>query len=291
MAKVKIATLLKKLLNEAGIKDDDKDLLDVLSSPAEIEDRLVTAIENNPNSVTLENAKSHPEISKHFNAKIFNGMDAKILTLAEENGLDTASIDEIKAEKNSYAKLALLNKKLTDSITSKHKTPAEKQALVDEVSRLNKEILDTKTSSNSAIQKAKDEAEKEITEYAINSYLSAQPYANEEIPKEVNVLTARTLLGRELASKEVAIRRENGELKLYNAKNPDLVFLENNKPISFSDLSTSILANNKLLKVTGQASPKAPVKTPQQTPGGKQLDASKYTTALDADIEALTKLQ
>ena len=72
--------------------------------------------------------------------------------------------------------------------------------------------------------------------------------------------------------KNAVIKRDGDELKLYHAGN-DEPFQENEKPVSFNDLATSVLANNKLLKVNGPAGKQA-AKTHIQTEGaqGPRMD-------------------
>jgi hypothetical protein len=196
-------------------------------------------------------------------------MDAKIMALAAEDGdLTATDLEQIKAEKNSYAKLKLLKEKIRSSTEAKHKSPADKQQLLDEIKTLNKELADTKAATQNQILKAQQQFENQLTDYAVENLLSAQPYANTDIPAEVNIMTAKNLVTKTLADKRALLKRDaDGRLVLKNADNPELDFLENNTRINFSDLAIATLANNKLLKVSDSpAANKTPVfKTPNRT--------------------------
>ncbi len=255
---VQFGTLIKKLAAKAGVKSDDPKLVELLSVNAQIPDDIASALESlvpvGTDTLTLEAARNHPELLKHFNAKIFNGMDAKIFTLAEEYGLSDSDMDELKAEKNSYEKLKLLNAKVSEKIEKKYSgKQADKQALLDEIKRLNNEVLDVKEGAKREHQTIKSQAEADVVNYAIDSYLASKPFANKDIPLDVNVMTAKTLINKVLADKKAKIVRKGSELKLVNSDDNALEHFENNKVISFRDLADSVLANNKLLQVSDPA--------------------------------------
>lgn len=285
---VKIATLLNKLLKDAGVKDDNPKLRDVLSITAEIDDELATAIENNPNYITIDNAKNHDGLKNYFYGKSLAGIDSRILKLAEENGLSDDDMNEIKAEKNTHTKLQMVYDKTKALIESKHKTPADKEQLIKEINKLNGDIAKKDADMKTAIKAAEDAAAASITEYAIDSFLASQKYANKELDVDTNVLTARTLLNQTLADKKAKVVRNGKELKLINAENPDLDYLENNKPVKFSDLATSVLANKKLLEVTPGSGKTPAQKTPIQTgDGNKGPKMDKVISNYDKQIAEL----
>ena len=289
---VQFGTLIRDLATKAGVKADNPKLIELLSVGAQIPDEIANALKSlmapGADLITLDAAKSHPDLQKHFNATIFNGMDAKIMALATEDGdLTTADLEQIKAEKNSYEKLKLLKEKIRSAAEGKHKSPADKQQLLDEIKTLNKELADTKAATQGEILKAQQQFENQLTDYAVESLLSAQPFANTDIPAEVNVMTAKNLLTKVLTEKRALLKRDtDGKLVLKNADNPELDFLENNTRINFSDLAISTLANNKLLKVSD--SPMAS-KTPNRTADNivKGPDYSRSVNAIDKHLADL----
>jgi len=288
MAKIKVATLIAKLAKAAGIPDNDPNLIDALSITAEVDDTLTNAIENNPNSITLEAAKSHPDLLKHFNAKIFNGMDAKIHSLIEDGSLEEADVNEIKGEKSSYEKLKLLKDKIVASAAKKNQTPADKQKLVDEITELNKQIAKVRDDAKKQVDLEKANFETKLLEYADDNILGSFDYALADVPKEVMTATAKQIIRSELAAKKAHLtRNDKGELVLKNADNPDLDYLENNKSKSYRDLVAETLANKKLLKVSDPAAGNKASPAQRTTTTEKKFDNSK---AIDANAKHLADL-
>jgi hypothetical protein len=295
---VQFGTLIRELALKAGVKADNPKLVELLSVGAQIPDEIAGALKSliapGADMVTLEVAKNHPDLLKHFNATIFNGMDAKILALANEDGdLSPTDLAEIKAEKNSYEKLRLLKQKVRTSIEGKHTNPADKQLLLDEIKKLTKEVADAKTGAQTEIEQAQQQFEHRLTDYAVESLLAAQPYANTDIPAEVNILTAKNLVNKVLADKKAILKRDaDGKLVLKNAENPELDFLENNTHILFSDLAISTLANNKLLKVSDSpaANKTLVFKTPTRTPADGSAKGPDYSRTVDANAKHLADL-
>ena len=295
---VQFGTLIRELAVKAGVKANDPKLLELLSVAAQIPDEIAGALKSliapGPDFISLDAAKNHPDLLKHFNATIFNGMDAKIMALASEDGdLSSDDLAEIKAEKNSYEKLRLLKQKVRTATEGKHKNPADKELLLDEIKKLSKDLADAKTGAQNEILKAQQNFEDRLTDYAVESLLSAQPYANTDIPAEVNVMTAKNLLTKVLADKKAVLKRDaDGKLVLKNAENTELDFLENNTRINFSDLAIATLANNKLLKVNDSpVANKTPVfKTPTRTPADNTVKGPDYSRTVAANAKHLADL-
>ena len=294
---VQFGTLIRELALKAGVKADNPKLVELLSVGAQIPDEIAGALKSliapGTDLITLEAAKNNPDLLKHFNATIFNGMDAKILALATEDGdLSTTDLADLKAEKNSYEKLRLLKQKVKTATEGKHTNPADKQLLLDEIKQLTKQVADTQAAAQTEIEKAQQQFEHRLTDYAVDSLLSTQPYANADIPTEVNVMTAKNLITKVLADKHAILKRDSdGKLVLKNAENPELDFIENNNKVTFSDLAISTLANNKLLKVSDPAAGKTPVfKTPTRTPADNTVKGPDYSRSVDANAKHLADL-
>ena len=98
-------------------------------------------------------------------------------------------------------------------------------------------------------------------QFQIDTLLSGKEYANKDLPKNVQILTAKTLLEQELASKKAKVVMTENGLKLVNAETPELDFTDSNKTVQFDDFVNKVLASNKLLQVS--APPTTVVKTPQ----------------------------
>jgi hypothetical protein len=284
-------SLLIKLAEKAGVPQDNPGLLDLLSKiDLSFEDTAYDSFDKFLNdAMTLDIAKKHPDVVKHYNATIFNGMDAKVKTMATEHGLDATEIAAIDAEKNSYEKFKLLQSFAKAKLEKEFATKggAGKEELAKEIQKLNADIVAERENAQKAIIAAKEQAENDTLNYAFESYLGGKKYANEDIPGEVNVMTAKNLTQSELQKLGAKIVRKDGKLTLVNAQNPELPFIKDNKEVSFNDLTDSILANNKLLKVSDPAAPAPVRKTFHQPDGPKQQDTSNITSAIDAQLRDL----
>lgn len=285
-----IAKLITDLAKKGNIDLTDAKYAALLSSQMEVPDELATALDST--FMTADVAKQHPDITAHFNAKIFNGMDAKVKALAAEYELDATQIGLLDAEKNSYEKLKLLQQ-FTKATTEKRfegLSKSDKAALADQIKQLNADIVKERESAAAEIQKAKAEAESSITNYALESQLAGKNYANKDLAPEINVSIAKQLLQTELAKKGAAIMRKDGKLVLVNATTPDVNYIENNKEVSLSDLTDSILASNKLTAVsgsqdTGQHRQYQPQNNNQDPNRGKQPDNSKVLNAIQNQLQ------
>lgn len=284
---IKVGTLLKNLGNKAKIDLSDAKYADLLSANLEIPDEVANAIENG--LFDVDTAKHNSDLDKHFRAKALNGVDAKIKELLDEGDLSPEAVTEILSEKNSYAKIALMKAKLKESIEAKHSGSSDTKAIKAEVAKLNADILALKKAKDDEIAQIKAQSEQAVLDYAIDSHLSSLQYANSEIPAEVNVMTAKNLINKVLVDKKAKIvRGADGKLQLKNSEIPDLDYLENNKPISFSDLTASTLASNKLLKVTDPNPQRNPGnKFQQQEPNKGKVDTSGLAATLRAESQAL----
>lgn len=286
-------TLLIALADKAGLAQTDPAFLDLLTKvDAQLDDTAYETLNKFvSDSMTLNVAKAHPEVVKHYNATIFNGMDAKVKSLITEYGLDATEAAAIDAEKNSYEKFKLLSQFSKAKIEKEFKDlkDGDKGKLAEEIKKLNADILVVREASAKEVAAAKLQAENDTTDYAYSSVLNGKKYANEEIPVEVNTITAKTLINSELAKRGAKIVRKDGKLTLVNATNPDLEFIENNKVVNFDEFANSTLATNKLLKVSDAPGDKVPPVRKTQTERGdnKTVDVSGVSSFLRDQAKAM----
>ena len=82
----------------------------------------------------------------------------------------------------------------------------------------------------------------------VNGILKGKKYV---IP-DLDVDVVRGLLNKELKTKGAVLVRVNGEMKLKQADNPEMDFVDAGfKPVSFSDFTDKTLAEKNLLDVSG----------------------------------------
>ena len=241
-------TFISELAKNAGY--DETKLIDLLSINAQIPDDLVNAI--NSNLMTMDTAKNNIELKKYFHAQALNGVDAELKSVLSEIELDDENRSAIESETSTYKKVSKslkLVKELQEKKASAT-TKTEKTELQKEIDKLNNDIKALRNQSEEKEREYQSKLESTLTEYQLNSILSSKNYALDGIPKDVLTQTAKNLLQSELAKKGVKIVRDNDNLKLVRAESPDLDYRENNTPVNIGDFVDSVLANNKLLKVS-----------------------------------------
>ena len=84
----------------------------------------------------------------------------------------------------------------------------------------------------------------------------------------MNIRLARQIIDDKLQKQGAVLIRENGELKLKQSANPEMDYVDAGfKPVSFSDFTDTVLAENKLLDVSNS-------QDRQQTPQPTQIVAT-----------------
>ena len=286
---MKVGTLLKNLGLKVKIDLSDAKYADLLSANLEIPDDVATALENG--LLDLDTAKTNPEVNKHIRGRALNAIDDKVNELLEEYQLSAEDAAEIKSQASSYNKLPLLAAKIKAKIASENTGSTDSKKIKAEYDKLNGDMLELKKVQATEIEKIKNQSEQAILDYAIDAHLGALQYANSDLAPEINVLTAKNVLMKKLTdSKAKIVRGADGKLQLKNSEIPELDYQENNKAISFSDLTASTLASNKLLKVSDAPANNQPRKTNQQPDNnGKRVDVSNVSNMLREEARQLAE--
>lgn len=297
---MKLGDFLNTTASKLGLQNDPTFVAFIQANPtlAQIEFDDKVAIPINTGLMSLEGAKNNPDVKKHYDALALNGIDAKLLPLAQAYGA-TAEFD---TEKSTYKRVDILAAKIQAKIAEIEAKQASGEVTKDtEVKRLNGELtkLQNQLTSLTATKDAeiatlkKDHATA-IQNALIDFELSGKSYANDQIDAKTNVTIARAILQSALAQAGAIVVNDNGTLKLKNANAPELDLLDaNNKPYTFTGFADKALADAKVLRVT------APTNTPQhqqtivaptiQTPQPqqKQIDTSKFVQAAQQSVNDL----
>jgi hypothetical protein len=256
MAK-QFADIVKLISEKTGMDLTDKSMIDLLSVQATVPDEAFQKVEAGLNGLlTIDSAKHNPIISAHFKAQALLPADSEIKNLLDEFGFDETLRAEIEGEKSTYKKIGNLARKVKELEAKKHEGKSgDKVALTTEIQNLNSQILSLKKDSETQIAKERENAASQIMQYAIESELKGKQYSD-SIPESIRITGAKSLLEKELNAKGVKISRsENGELKLVRTDNPDLNYIENNKPISFGEFADKVLSTHAMLKVSDPGKP------------------------------------
>lgn len=252
---------LKQLAEKAGIPADDKDFAAFMATPNfdNVPDSITSAL--NEKLMSEKEAKINAGLKSHFTGTALSSVDNEIDNVLAEINADDTLKGEIKAEKSTYKRVPLLVKKIQALEAKKFEGgKGEKAALAAEITKLTDELKATIDKHKTEVQAIKAQTENEVSEYALNAYLSQKNFANKDVPKEVNILTAKTLLQRQLSEKGAKMQRDGNGFKLFRTDDTGLPYSENHKEISFDAFTDSVLSTNKLLSVGN------PPKTPTTPP-------------------------
>jgi hypothetical protein len=250
---------INNLAMAAGISADNEHLKSVLSSPtisnATIPDELISAI--NSNLMNLESAKNNPELSKHFKATIYNGVDNELLNTLKETG-DYESIKEvIDAERSSTKKMSLAIKKIKE-LAANTTNKGELKDYQEKINILTRQINEINAQKASEVQsiteKLNNEFSTKLEGLAYENLLSSKKLANPlGWEKDLLTLAAKTEISKALESKGYIKKMTEKGFEL-QTKEGTQVF-ENNKVVNFNDFADRVLLDKKLLEVANASQP------------------------------------
>lgn len=286
-----IGDFLNNLAAKTGLQNDQA-LIDLLSSSElsqyEINDELAHRIDGG--LMSLDGAKNNRDVLNHYKPIVLKAIDDKFAVLAEKYGI----ADKIAAEKSSYNKLDILEQALAAKLAdAEAKAKGASGQTSEEVARLTKQISDLQgqlqtltASKESELKALRDQHSREQLDFLVNLDLKGRRYANAELG-DTNVDIAHAIIDKALKERKAVIVNDNGVLKLKQADNLDLDFLDGQyKPVSFSDFVSSTLAEKHLLDVQG-GNGDDDHKTPPAPPAPTiQTGSDRNTSRLDAAVAA-----
>lgn len=258
-----LGEFLNALFINAGVEVDNDTLKQIVTKAAtsEIDQALVDKF--NQSYLTLNSAKNNPDLKKHFYAVAMNGLDLELDNTMSELGLSEEVANEIKAEKSSFKRAALLAKKIKSLEAEKSSTGSktEKAEIQAKIDALNAEIVKARNEKETAVKEVEARYKNEINDILLSNVFGGYEYA---LPtsKEANVKLARTLFQEEITKKGYNLTLDNGEFKLVSSDGMDVY--ENNKRVVFKDFADGLLAQHNLLK-TAQSTQSTQQNTQTQT--------------------------
>lgn len=285
---MKTGDFLNTLAGKLGLQQD-ANLISLLSkadfSQTDIADDLANQLCKG--LLSLEGAKNSADVMNHFKPTLLRAIDDRFAIIAEELGI----ADQIAAEKSTYKKSDLIKEAYGRKISDLEEKLKGKGGNSEEVSKLTAQIADLQKQLGAANDKAKADAaaaakahQQEILDMLVSQNLTGQNYANEQVSKEINVMTAKSLLNAKLAESKAILVNEGGVAKLKQAENPTLDWLDADmKAVSFADFTSKMLADAKLLKVSAPVNPVQP-QNPIIPQGGSNGNFSSAIAAAMGDL-------
>jgi len=286
-----LGDFLNSLAKKCGL-EQDAGMISLLSNSTIATSPMPEGLANtlDTNLMSLDGAKNNPAVLNHFKPIILKAVDDKMAIIGETFGLG----DDFMLEKNTYKKVELISSKFEAKIkeleTKRNNTadPEKEAKFTEQIKNLQGQLATVTSSKETEISTLKNEYEGMVTNMLIEQGLSSKKYANEEIAPEVNVTIAKTILQNQMAAKGAILVNENGQLKLKQAANPTMDYVDAGfKAVSYNDFTDSVLAESKLLKVSGVQTQQT-----QSIPAHVQMAAqpqtnAKFDSAMSAAMEAV----
>lgn len=252
-----LSEVFNSLATRAGIEATNPELVAILANPElskiNIPDALKGSLEKGLH--TLESAESviKPKLEKQFKAEVYNGVDAEAYLIGREMGLDDAEIEALKAADKTTTRIKTLAQKIKEKQTAAAgATGADKAKLVEEINTLRLEAGKLTASHQAALAAKDSEVADKINKFAIDNHFNGYDYEDSK-PKNVNVITGKTLVEQEIAKLEAVpfYNEKTGQIELRKKDGTDVFDATNNK-ITYKSMTDKVLAEAKLLKISGQ---------------------------------------
>lgn len=247
---------------------------------AEIHDDLANLL--NTGLMSLDGAKNNSDVQNHFKPIILKGVDERLDAIAKQFGFEA----EIAAEKSTYKRAEIIASKmqsLIDAEKNKNGQPSEKEnQLNQQLQQLQSQLQTAIAAKDGEIAQLKQAHESQLLSMLIDAELGDKPYANDSIPRNVNVMTARNLVDAMLKEKGIVAINDSGTLRLKQAANPTLDYMDEGfKPVSYSSFADKVLADSKMLRVST-----AGKQQPTQQPTQKVIDTQPVTPQIPQSFAA-----
>ena len=251
----------------------------------EIADEFAHSLDTN--LMSLEGAKNNPAVLNHYKPIILKAVDDKFAVIAEKYGIS----EELLIEKSSYKKFDILEigiEKKIKELEAKQGTTGDKEKeakMTAQLQELQGKLQQLNETKAAEISQLTGKYENEITEMFVNNQLASVKFATKDLPASVNTQIARTLIDSQLKTNGAKLVRVDGELRLVQAANPEMAYVDAGfKPVSFSDFSNKVLADNKLLKVSQPAQQTQQQQTVIQT---SNQNTAKFDAAAQQALNAI----
>lgn len=283
----KLADLISILCKKTGV--DPTEINKVIDGSealkaAELPEEAVRAFDQR--LMTVEQAKNNPELKSHFKATFFSTLDEKINGFFSEYQVDDETKAAILTDPSSFNRISGLFKSIREAETKKAAAASgNKQAHLDEIANLRKQVLEVTEKSKAEIAKKDTEYGEKMRNMLIRGHFGGYNYSD-AFPKDVSVETALNLFNQRLA-KEGAKAIMNGTgVKLVLEKDPDLPFTINNQEVTFSEMADKVVGENRMLKVKDDTPPAGSGQT-NYTPPQRGADPNRIASqTLLAEVEA-----
>jgi hypothetical protein len=253
---MKLGEILLKLAEKSGTEINSESFQNLLKSveTVEVDETLAPSFDN---LMSLKQARNNSEVKNHYFSQFADGLDAVTKESFKAFGITDEKFNELKAtEPQSFKRIGLLTKEaktLIDSINGAKDGSKKEAELIAQYEQKMKEIQAEKESFANANKELVQQHQNERLDWITTDYIRKNPL-NTEIPfiDSISKMALNEYLNK-VGAKPILV---NGKIELRQTVDESLSFEGR-----YEDIVSKALAENKLLKVSQQATPP----TTQQT--------------------------
>jgi hypothetical protein len=294
-----LGDFLNTLAAKSGMQNDPA-LVDLLSNSElanqHVSDDFANALDSS--LMSLEGAKNNRDLLNHYKPIILKAADEKFAILAEKYGI----VNEMQGEQSTYKKIDILENRLAakmaelESKAGKGAQSEETARLVKQIENLQKQIIEVQTAKDTELAQLREQHTKQQLDMLVNIELNGKRYANQDLG-DTNITIGRALVEKALKEQNAVLVNEGGVLKLKQADNPQLDYVDSGfKPVTFGDFTNRVLAEKHLLEVSASddtnrgddwLSTFTPAPRTVTLRNGKQADTGNIDAAASASMADL----
>lgn len=294
----KLGSILERQFKKLGIEITD-DLKTFLELTNELPDEIAGKIDKG--LLTVEAAKTNPDVNKVLKQQILAGIDAKIDDIIKEHGVTVG--EDFANEKNTYEKVPMLSKLLLETGRKKGEGTSkegvsealrkEREAFGIKEADLNKKIKDALDSLTAKQTEFDNTRKEDLTSFALQKRLLGKDYVfPKEMDSEIKVQTALNALNKDLKTKGLFARLNEAGTLIITDKDGAKAYTDKHEPIDDADsYIDGVLTQNKLLNIND---PSKQQQQQQQSSGsggsfGGGGNGAQKNASLINDIDAQLK--
>jgi len=248
-----VKDFLTTLLTKAGAKLDDEQVVQALATAElatiQIPDALVTPIDNG--LLSVKDAKNnHTEVRGHYFKMFADGIDKQIERLIEEGKLPDDAKTAILSEESTAKRITALTGKIRDIEAAKAKAGgADKEALNQEITRLNNELRTEKEKEGKLKSEHQEEIKKVRMSHALGGMLGSYKTKFDELPANVKENTLTAIINNSLAADAAEFSVDDAGQIILRKKDGTNFFGEDNRLLEPKSYLDKIFARDKILIV------------------------------------------
>lgn len=248
-----LGDFLNTLAAKSGMQNDPA-LVDLLSNSElanqHVSDDFANALDSS--LMSFEGAKNNRDLLNHYKPIILKAADEKFAILAEKYGI----VNEMQGEQSTYKKIDILENRLAakmaelESKAGKGAQSEETAKLVKQIENLQKQIIEVQTAKDTELAQLREQHTKQQLDMLVNIELNGKRYANQDLG-DTNITIGRALVEKALKEQNAVLINEGGVLKLKQADNPQLDYVDSGfKPVTFGEFTNRVLADKHMLEVS-----------------------------------------